>query len=101
MSPELARLQKITAHAQAVADIGRRIVAELTASSALGLEARASRLADFTAKLERRAQRLADLVAATRTPRRGGRSGHTPNRARTWPRPSVPPADGLPPGGPQ
>lgn len=103
MSPELARVQKITEHAQAVADIGRRIVAELAAASALGVDVRAIRLADYTAKLHRRAQRLADLLHATPSPRpaRKARRGHTPNGARTWPRPSVSPADATPPGGPR
>lgn len=83
----LARVARIVDLAQLVADMGRRILAELSAAPALDVPVREKRVADFEAKLTARAQRLADYLDATPSPRT---RKHTKNSARTWPRPSVP-----------
>lgn len=96
MSRELAAVQRITDHAQLVADMGRRIVAELSAAEALDVAVRDKRVADFTAKLHARAQRLCDMLAAVPSAPRSRK--HTKQSARTWPRASVPSTPPAPVG---
>lgn len=110
MSHDVTRIRRITEQAQLVADMGRRIVAELTAAPALELPVKTRRVADFSAKLTARARRMLALVdtldgRADASPSDVATDGapapasrHTPTKARTWPRPTpvvTPPQGGA------